>query len=164
VVEVIARTEGEITDEQLELLFLSLKDPVSDVRVAACEAIRSLVKSMPAKWIESKILPQVCKQVDSKIYQERITAVMAVFYMCTTAEGSAVEGGVPALAIAALDTGLKDAIANVRFATARFVQDMTKNGCSKQMEGLRATLDSMSEDKDEDVTYFASAAVAEISK
>jgi len=162
VVEIVARNEGEVTAAQLELLSDSLKDPVSDVRHAACEVIRALVKSMSGKWVQKNILPNICTHfAESKFYLERITAVLAIYYMSTDGD-SAVDDGVAAEAISVLEKGLKDEIANVRFATSKVIRDLIKHGYSKHLEGLKSQLLSLSEDSDEDVRYFAASAAAEL--
>jgi len=165
VVEIVARNEGEITAAQLELLADSLKDPVSDVRLAACEVVRSLVKSMSAKWVQKNILPNICSHFsESKIYLERISGVVAISYMYTADESVSTEEPIVPEAITVLEKGLKDAIANVRFATSKVVSEMIKFGYGKQLEVLKAQLVTMAEDSDEDVRYFSATAAAELSK
>lgn len=70
---------------------------------------------------------------------------------------------IAAEAISVLESGLKDKISNVRFATSKAVSELVKFGYGKQLQVLKAKLEAMAEDADEDVRYFSATAVSDLS-
>ena len=134
-----------------------LKDSVYAVRDAATENLKQLAEHFGAEWAVANVVPKLVELIKNPHYLYRITILSAIAQIapvvgpdvtCTTF--------MPVLLAAA-----KDAVPNIKFNTARVMQELITVLDGTVIESkVKPCLKELSEDPDTDVRYFAGQALA----
>jgi serine/threonine-protein phosphatase 2A regulatory subunit A len=149
-------------DEQLGNLCMSwLGDTVFSIREAATVNLKKLTEVFGVEWSKVAIVPKVMGMGQHPNYLYRMTTVQAITVIAPSLSLEIIRSDIlePLLALA------KDAIPNIRFNVAKSLEVLAAT-FTKAPEGLELVqtqivpvLETMKNDSDADVRYFATRAL-----
>jgi len=144
-------------DEKLKALCMRwLTDPVFAIRQAGTLNMQELVRMFGSEWALESLLPPILAMHTQSNYLQRMTVLFVVNVVAPLLGASGVESILPVICTLA-----NDPVANVRFNVAKTLkimcQHMNESIITSKVNGILQTL---KEDTDEDVVYFAEEALA----
>jgi len=151
-----------------------LRDSVYQIRIAAAENLKNVAKSFDSKWVSANFIPEVKRLADSKKPSHRMSAIYAIKYLSEVVEQKLCKDELLPLAVnlsrdkvAHLDVRSENSVpsslhqvANLRFTVAKTFQTMSGFiDQSVAANEIRSCLESLAQDPDQDVVYFAKEAL-----
>jgi len=120
-------------------------------------SIKKLVETFGIEWAKDVIIPSVLEMAKVANYLKRMTMLFCINELCEVV-------GLEVIAEVMLPTVLwlsDDKVANVRFNVAKTLAKMellfeAQEGHMEQLVKVRSCLKQLTEDKDNDVKYYAS--------
>jgi len=149
----------EFFDQELCALCLEwLNDKVHSVRAAAVANVRNIIETFGIEWAKSSILPRVLEKAQkSTTYTARIVSVFTInniIEICPT--DVIVIFLVPVLC----NSMCTDKVANIRFNVAKTLEKLLPLvDATTYRAQIKDVLDTMAQDTDADVSYFAKRAL-----
>lgn len=153
--------EQNFTKEFGPVCWQWLTDPVYSVRDAATGNFKQLLDILGESWAENQVMPQLVKHQSHSNYLYRISTMNCAGSMAEGAGAGLLERHLVPMVVQMS----ADPVPNVRFNVAKVAQAMHK-ACKKaavQNDELMPCLRKLAEDKDPDVKFYASTAIAELS-
>mmetsp|Transcript_3550 Transcript_3550/g.7107 ORF Transcript_3550/g.7107 Transcript_3550/m.7107 type:complete len:616 (-) Transcript_3550:517-2364(-) len=133
-----------------------LRDSVYQIRIAAAENLKNVAKSFDSKWVSANFIPEVKRLADSKKPSHRMSAIYAIKYLSEVVEQKLCKDELLPLAV----NLSRDKVANLRFTVAKTFQTMSGFiDQSVAANEIRSCLESLAQDPDQDVVYFAKEAL-----
>jgi len=143
----------------LELCVEWLHDEVHSIREAAAKNLKNLAEVFGAEWAETHLIPQVASMCQSNNYLYRLTTISSCALLC---EALGAGPGADRL-LEIISPMASDPVPNVRFNICKAMKKMTPAMDQAAVGNrIRPMLQTMCEDPDADVKYFAGQALQEI--
>lgn len=151
-------------DEQLGSLCMSwLGDNVYSIREAATVNLKRLTDVFGSEWANTTIVPKVLQMGSHPNYLYRMTTVFAITTIAPSLTASVIEGAVLQTILTLVD----DPIPNIRFNVAKSLEVLAATllatgGASGQeitTKSIVPAVETLRQDSDADVRYFASRAL-----
>lgn len=149
-------------DEQdfCKILERAFKDPVSDARKHCTDHVDQLVSILGPKWIVSKLLDVVRKELNNQKtkYQFRLVPIRIAETLATSfaSENSPAMKELLHTAVEMMLQGSEDIISNVRLASADAIVSFIKTGCTGLFQSdIRSVLETLNNDDDHDIRLKA---------
>jgi serine/threonine-protein phosphatase 2A regulatory subunit A len=142
----------------LELCIEWLHDEVHTIRQAAAENLKQLAETFGPEWSNEHLIPQVTGMCASNNYLHRLTTLS-----CCALLSETLRAGPGSQRLLDMVTGMAaDPVPNVRFNVSKAVVQMAKWIDRGALDKLKPMLQTMCEDSDSDVKYFAYQALQQI--
>ncbi|CAN6650688.1 protein phosphatase PP2A regulatory subunit A [Trichomonascus vanleenenianus] len=154
----------EFFDRELGSLCMTwLWDSVYSIREAATQNLRKLTQVFGAKWAREEIIPHILIVGVNANYLYRLTALFAVTTLIPVMDEETITNSILTFVLELIH----DPIPNIRFNVAKSLQVLAEtihNSDSKQLisSTIRPKLESLEDDTDVDVRYFAKKSLDEI--
>jgi len=129
-----------------------LSDDCASIRAAAAENLRELTKLFGKEWCMERIMPYIHELRTNESYLRRLTCLHAVTKISLSLEADTVASEMLPMAVGMA----ADKVPNIRFNVAKSLSTMSDLcGSDTTNKSIIPVLDSLMEDADVDVKYFA---------
>jgi len=150
----------EFFDEKLGNLCMSwLGDCVYSIREAATLNLKKLSQVFGPQWAQGTILPKVISMCTHPNYLYRMTTLFAIGELSEVLTPQVIVD----VMLPVVCSSVSDPIPNIRFNVAKTLEKMIPYLLPKQKkvveEQIKAALEKMSQDTDQDVRYYANHAL-----
>ncbi|KAL4475589.1 hypothetical protein ABPG72_009278 [Tetrahymena utriculariae] len=142
-----------LNDKILKILMEWLSDKVFGVREAAVQCVKVLVQYLGSSWAEKNIMSKILNIVNSPNYLHRETVLFLIIQIAKTLSPEYLSKTIVPL----LTTLSKDPVANIRFNVSKAFKAILP--FVKEKEQLKTVLNTLCEDSDSDVKFYAKQAI-----
>ncbi|GMH76413.1 hypothetical protein TrST_g1962 [Triparma strigata] len=142
-------------DKFCALCLAWLSDDCASIRAAAAENLKELTTLFGKEWCMERIMPFIHELRTNNSYLRRLTCLHAVEKISMSLEQEVVASEMLPMAVGMAT----DTVPNIRFNVAKTLENLcSKCGSDVVAESIVPVLDSLIEDSDVDVKYFARTA------
>ena len=134
-----------------------LGDSVFKIREAATNNLKALTEVFGVEWAKSLIIPKVVALYTHPNYLHRLTSLFAISVLAPVCNNEVLLSTMLPLVLKMS----KDPVPNIRFNVAKVLQKLISQVDSSTVaKDIKPTLQTLHEDGDKDVKYFAAEALA----
>lgn len=148
----------EFFNERLSNLCMTwLGDCVFSIREAATDNLRQLTETFGVEWAQETIIPKVLSMCRHPNYLYRMTTLFAINVLAPVVGNDVIVNTI----LPVVTEMARDNVANVRFNVAKTLELLTKYITDKGVVASKIVpiLNSLDDDSDKDVKYFAHKAL-----